>query len=237
MRHEHIHLDFKGQFPAACLVYTGRQEIAFQHMLYRQYKGLENEITVMGPFLEAETSDLPIIRALINNLKKRDIPASGRLLSYAQDVHKMIDAYKPGEAYSASYYNRVLHLLYELCESMQVLRVHVLGALLDELEMLYQSRSNLAMKSCFNQEEIDTYYVELDDHLCGLRVYARELAALLKDESDNSHRIVLLTPVEEYLHNLVEMTEAVVYTTECTQLAMEEWVFCLEVRELQEMYN
>lgn len=123
------------------------------------------------------------------------------------------------------------------CELSNSLRVDVQDDLLNKLESVYRCKINLDAASDFDQEQIELYCIELEEYLCNMRVYYRELSLLLKEESDNSHRIALLSPVEEYLQTLIEMTELVIYTTECTQVALEEWCFCLEVWELQEMYN
>src|SRR5688572_9272702 len=111
MQHSYFSKQFADQFKQETLIYPGFGEEQFRHLLFRQFAGKDNGIRMMGNELVEKMSDAAIIKSLMVQLGRKNIPDAFMLSSLVQGMYEVFYSYVQHEPYDAPYFQELLNIL------------------------------------------------------------------------------------------------------------------------------
>lgn len=237
MENAHFDKNFLHQFRQDYIVYPCSDEHLYRDFLVRQFAGAEHEIPVIGDWLSGKTNSLHAGSGLISNMRKKDLPATGRLLRFVRDFNRFLCSCAGKEPFTAQYYHLLLADLKPFFSLMRSFREKLRLALLDKTAALLADKTHPDSARNFFDKDLDIIRSEMDEYTGQIWKYYDYFNYLLKEESGNGRAVAVFSQVEEYLIQLISLTEKVLISTELTQSMLGRWQEELTGLEMQALYN
>lgn len=235
MQRQFFNKQFADQFRLEKITYPGFVEEQNQHLVYRQFKGIDNEMSMIGKAVLQALSDEAAIEAIMAHLEQKNIPGTFKLSRVVQNVYRVLYSYGQEEAYEDRYFMEVMDEL----QSYFLL----LGSFKDKMENFLSQLNGYARANCNIDErellclEMEEMKDELDIVVDDVRCCYNYFYDRFDRELNRGRNLALTTPVELYILQIITYSESVIQSLEHLDILWSKWQTHAYNIESQEIYN